>query len=141
MNIQFKNTVTAEEYNKLRKEVGWHPLENHQAERGLNNSYYIIAASIKNCIIGFVRVISDGGYMALIVDVMVSPKYQGKGIGSILMKNAMNYIKTNLADGLTVMINIMAVQGKENFYKKFGFIERPNNMDGAGMHLWLNPFN
>lgn len=140
MDIDFINTVTVEEYNNLRKNVGWSPLEIHQAERGLRNSYYIIAASVQNSIVGLLRVISDGGYMALIVDVMVAPEYQGKGIGSMLIKNAMNYIETNLANGLTVMINIMAVQGKENFYKKFGFIERPNNNNGAGMHLWLNPF-
>jgi hypothetical protein len=34
------------------------------------------------------------------------------------------------------MINLMAARGKEGFYKKFGFIERPNDEKGAGMSQW-----
>jgi hypothetical protein len=35
------------------------------------------------------------------------------------------------------MVNLMAAQGKEGFYKKFGFAERPNDGHGAGMSLWI----
>ena len=31
----------------------------------------------------------------------------------------------------------MAAKGKEEFYKKFGFIDRPNENFGCGMHKWL----
>lgn len=78
--------------------------------------------------------------MALIADVMVSTEFQGRGIGRMIMEQMMGFIRENLADGLTVMVNLMSVKGKEGFYRKFGFIERPNEKDGAGMHLWLNPF-
>lgn len=37
------------------------------------------------------------------------------------------------------MVNLMAAKGKEPFYKKFGFIERPNDKHGAGMIQYLKP--
>jgi len=36
-----------------------------------------------------------------------------------------------------VKIVLVASKGKESFYRKFDFIERPNDTDGAGMHLWV----
>lgn len=37
----------------------------------------------------------------------------------------------------TTHICLMAVKGKEEFYKKFGFVERPNENFGCGMHQWI----
>jgi len=36
-----------------------------------------------------------------------------------------------------LMVNLMAAPNKEGFYKKFGFIERPNENMGAGMVMYL----
>jgi len=38
-------------------------------------------------LIGFGRAISDGAYQAAIYDCAVLPEYQGKGIGTTIMKN------------------------------------------------------
>ncbi len=140
MTVELRHTITPEDYNLLRKAVGWSPLEFRQAEKGLLNTYYLVAAYSEDGIIGLARLISDGGYMALIADVMVSTEFQDRGIGRMIMEHMMDFIRENLADGLTVMVNLMSVKGKEGFYKQFGFTERPNEKDGAGMHLWLNPF-
>jgi len=138
MEIKFKNMIDVETYNKLRETVGWNPLAPQQAQRGLEHSYCIVAEA-EHKTAGMLRILSDNGYMAFIADVMVFPEYQGKGIGTALMEKAMDHIRTE-SRGLTVIINLMAVQGKESFYTKFGFIERPNSSDGAGMHQWINPF-
>jgi len=37
----------------------------------------------------------------------------------------------------TVFVNLMAAKGQESFYKQFGFEERPNEKDGAGMAQWV----
>jgi GNAT superfamily N-acetyltransferase len=83
------------------------------------------------------RVISDGAYIAYIADVLVLPEYQGRGIGRELMNRVMLYIKGNAVAGEKVYVNLMAAKGKEGFYKRFGFIERPSEQHGAGMNLWL----
>ncbi len=84
------------------------------------------------------RVISDGGYVALIADVIVMPEFQGMGIGKTIMKMVMEYFSGILEEGDKIFINLMAAKGRESFYKQFGFIERPNDELGSGMTQWLS---
>ena len=136
--IKFKNTINVEDYLCLRKAVGWPQLNERQAETGLRNSAFIVTAYDMEVPVGTARLITDGGYMALLVDVMVRPDYQGKGIGSQIINQVMNYIEAFTSDGSCLMVNLMATAGKENFYEKFHFVERPNETMGAGMVRWFN---
>lgn len=36
-----------------------------------------------------------------------------------------------------VMVSLLASKGKESFYNTFGFVDRPNESFGCGMHQWL----
>ena len=87
--------------------------------------------------IGLVRVLWDYGYVVYIADVIVRPEFQGQGLGRVLMNNAMDFIKSQLKPGYKVMVSLMAAKGKEEFYKKFDFIERPSEKYGCGMCQWL----
>jgi hypothetical protein len=49
----------------------------------------------------------------------------------------MTYINDRLEPNEVSHICLMAAKGKEGFYKKFGFEERPNDKSGAGMTLWI----
>ena len=68
---------------------------------------------------------------------IVHPDYQGQGLGRTLMNDAMAYIKSLVKPGYKVMVSLMAAQGKEDFYKKFGFITRPDETHGSGMCQWI----
>ncbi len=83
------------------------------------------------------RVISDGGYVVYIADVIVNPVYQGMQVGRLMMDDIMSFIKNSLAINGPVMVNLMAAKDKEGFYKNHGFITRPNEETGAGMFLWV----
>lgn len=62
------------------------------------------------------------------------PEYQGKGIGKKLMDKIMGYFdRRGIRDA---MIGLMAAKGKEGFYKKYGFMTRPNKKHGAGMCIF-----
>lgn len=137
MNIELKHSLTVEEYNTLRRSVDWKEIPEEQAKRGLSNTYYLTAAVLNGETIGLARVISDGGYVAYIADVIVNQEYQGKGVGRMILNDVMDYIKNVLSGGETVMVILVAAKGKEEFYEKFGFIKRPNEQYGAGMTLWL----
>ncbi|SHJ52235.1 Acetyltransferase (GNAT) domain-containing protein [Anaerocolumna jejuensis DSM 15929] len=137
MNIELKHSLTVEEYNALRLSVDWKEIPEEQAKRGLSNTYYLTAAVLNGETIGLARVISDGGYVAYIADVIVNQEYQGKGVGRMILNDVMDYIKNVLSGGETVMVILVAAKGKEEFYEKFGFIKRPNEQYGAGMTLWL----
>lgn len=47
----------------------------------------------------------------------------------------MEYITSTYPPGSSV--GLMSAKGKEDFYKKFGFMERPNESYGAGMIQYL----
>ncbi len=135
MNITYTNTITVENYNSLLKSVGWKEQLPEQAKVGLSGSI-IFTAECDGIPVGLTRIVTDGAYIAIIVDVIVCPSFQGKGIGKSLMQRALDYLKSNLPSGWFVNISLMAAKGKEGFYEQFGFIQRPNERFGNGMSLW-----
>lgn len=136
--ITYRSHIPEKDYNDIRDAVGWKRLDPQQSETGLKNSAYVTAAWDGEKPVGMARVISDGGYMMLIVDVMVYPQYQGKGIGRRLLTNINDWIDDISKDGRCIMVNLMATSNNEPFYEKFGFIRRPNDHMGAGMVKWIN---
>ncbi|MNF13919.1 hypothetical protein D3C80_2159280 [compost metagenome] len=53
------------------------------------------------------------------------------GLGSKIMTELMEYVTRTYPSGS--LVGLMSAKGKENFYKRFGFIDRPNEVYGAGM--------
>lgn len=136
-NIRYDHNLEVADYNKLRASAGWGTMPEKQAQAGLNRSDFVIAAKNDHETIGMSRVLTDGGCVALILDVVVLPQYQGHGIGRALMQAVMAYIEGRIDEGEVSHICLMAAKGKEGFYKKFGFEERPNDKSGAGMTKWI----
>jgi len=133
MNITYTNTISVEDCNKLRNSAGWPQMHSDQIKIGLKNSAFIIAAKDGETTIGMARIVSDGGYVVFIVDVLVLPEYQRKGIGKTMMGEIMEYIRDNLKDGYCIQVDLMAAKGKERFYEEFGFVKRPDDNFGCGM--------
>lgn len=138
MNMIFSNTITVEQYNGLRKAVGWDEIQEELAEKGLKNSAFITVLNDNSIPIGMARVVTDFGYSVLIADVIVHPDYQGNGFGREILTKVMAYIHQNIGPGQKKAIHLLAARGKEGFYKKFGFAERPNDKYGAGMSQWIS---
>ena len=136
MDITITNSISAEEYLGLRQAVGWSVFPLEQAEAGLQNSH-VICFRDKEKAVALGRVIWDHGYSVLISDVIVAPEYQGQGLGRKLMEAIMSYLRSLLKPGYRIMISLMAAENKQGFYKKFGFIERPSELFGPGMHQWI----
>lgn len=137
--IAFKDEIPEKEYNDMREGAGWRRLGAEQAKNGIENSAYLISAWDGDRLVGFARVISDMGYIFLIVDVIVIPEYQGKGIGTDLIKHIESWLKELKKQRPTMMVYLMAAEGKEGFYERFGFRRRPGeNHMGAGMSMWLD---
>lgn len=134
--IIYEDYISVEDYNRLRDSVGWNKIKPERAEVGLKNSI-CFAAYDDETAIGLARIITDGGYVTAIYDVIVHPDYQKQGIGKDLMNLVMEYIGNTLDVGENQMICLFSAKGKEAFYKKFGFQERPNEELGAGMTQWV----
>ena len=135
--IQYNSTITSEEYMELRRKVGWCEFPLEEAQAGIDNSYMVLCARDEGKAVGVMRLLWDGGYIAFLSDVIVDPKYQGQGIGAALVRGAIERIKKDMKPGYKVKFNLMSAKGKEGFYEKFGFKERPNDECGAGMDQWI----
>ncbi len=133
--ILVKRQTTPEEFILLRKAVGWNCPPIEVVEKGLQGNLFSVCAELDGRIIGHGRIIGDGAFTLYIQDIIILPEYQRQGIGMMIMGAVMEHIKQNYGKG--TMVNLMAAKGKEDFYKKFGFFDRPKDNFGAGMTQFL----
>lgn len=137
MNIELIEAIpTVAEYKELRHAVGWGLVDDHSLGRGLDSSIYTVLAKTGERTIGMGRIVGDGAIFFLIVDIIVTPEFQGQGIGKAIVQKVMDWIKTNGPEGSTVWL--FAVEGREGFYEKFGFKRRPMEGYGSGMQWFWN---
>lgn len=136
-DYEITNSLTPEEYMELRKLVGWGMFPLEQAAEGLKNSFILVCFRVDGKPVAIGRAVSDHGYVVYIADVIVVPEYQGQGLGRKVMEYLLEQIKASLKPGYKVMISLLAAKGKEEFYNKFGFVDRPNEAFGCGMHQWI----
>lgn len=136
--ICYGHDLTVGEYRDLRVSVGWSALSERQAAAVVQNSSYFIAARAEGRIVGMARLVSDGGYVAYIADVVVRPDFQGKGIGKAMMTMILRHIRESAMPGERILACLMAAKDREPFYEGLGFSVRPNGQLGAGMSLWID---
>ena len=137
--IKYVEGIDINAYLKLRKTTPWNQIPEHQAIIGIKNAAYSVSAINKNNeTVGIARLVSDGGYVRYISDVIVMPEYQAMGIGKTMIEKIMTHIKETMNEGDTVIVSLMCALGKEGFYNKFGFETRPNETYGAGMTQWIH---
>ncbi len=127
---------SAEEFNYLTKSVGWGIRENNIVEEALKNTLYSLCVYDDNKLIGYGRIIGDKTIFLYIQDIMVIPEYQHKHIGTGIMENLLTKINEYKKINPNIRTYLGASKGKESFYKKFGFISRPNEELGSGMILY-----
>jgi ribosomal protein S18 acetylase RimI-like enzyme len=124
-----ERTPTIEEYFALRKGVGWMLFEEEMTAKGLANALFSVCILHQGKVIGCGRVVGDGGLYFYVQDIIVSPDFQGKGLGKRLMQAIMAYLEINARPG--AFIGLMAAKGTNDFYDQFGFAVRP--LDQPGM--------
>lgn len=122
---------TAEEFVELRAACGWGVVEPTIAERALAAG--LVSAVARDCgrLAGFGRVVGDGVLYFYLQDVIVRPEFRGQGVGRLIVEALLDEVLRQAPVGAT--IGLMAAEGKEGFYEKFGFTRRPTDRLGAGM--------
>lgn len=127
-----ENVLCFEDYCQLRESVDWLLFSKEQTQEALNNSLYTVIAVNENQTVGMGRLIGDGMYY-MIVDIVVHPNYQEKGIGTNITNMLVEYVKTKTPIGGRSSIQLIAEKGKEKFYEKVGFKRIPHDYCGSGM--------
>ena len=134
--IILEEIPSAKDYNKLTDKVGWGVREEKIVENALKNSLYCVTVYSSNELIGFGRIIGDKTIFLYIQDVMVTPEYQNKKIGTQIMKKLLEKINEFKAGNPNIRTYLGASKGKEDFYKRFGFKTRKEANLGEGMILF-----
>ncbi len=127
-----ENSLTYQEYIALRSSVGWNNFAEEQVSDSIRNSLYTITAVDDNRTIAMGRLIGDGIYY-LIVDIVVNPEFQGRGIGSKIIDMLLAYVDAKTPIGGRSSVQLIAEKGKEEFYIKRGFKLIPHDFCGSGM--------
>ena len=132
MNFTTVNrSPTVDEYNALRSLAQWPTFQEPLVRKALANSLYCVCIELDDVIVGMGRIAGDNAIYLHILDVIVHPAYQRKGIGTLIMNALMGYVDTVASKNTN--IGLMCSKGREEFYKGFGFITRPDEKFGAGM--------
>lgn len=83
--------------------------------------------------VGFGRVIGDGGLFYEVVDVAVLPEHQGLGLGAGIVERLMSYLRDNAASG--AFVSLHAGRGVSGLYERYGFEARPPETPGMSRVL------
>nr|WP_304430323.1 GNAT family N-acetyltransferase [uncultured Acetatifactor sp.] len=134
MMIEIHDNINVDEYNKLRVEVGWEIKNPLIVEKAIRNSTIIKKATYDSKTVGMARAIGDG-MSYLLVDVVVSSKYQKQGIGKKLVNSIIDAIKNETMAGEYSTINLISIRGMEKFYESCGFEAVPFGYNGKGMRI------
>ena len=127
-----ENELTCEDYCRLRTSVGWNNWAEEQVRRALGRSLHTVTAVEQGRTVAMARLVGDGIYSTL-VDVVVQPEHQGKGIGRHMVSLLLDRLQKELPAGGRGSVQLIAEPGKEPFYERLGFRRLPHESCGSGM--------
>ena len=133
ITIRKQEIVKLEDVLHLYQAVGWTNYTNQpqMLEQSLAHSLAIYVARDGEEIVGLVRLVGDGFSSVFVQDLIVLPSYQRRGIGSDLMKEALEDYK----DAYQVQLVTDQTEKNLGFYRSLGF-ETLSTYDCTGM-IWV----
>ncbi len=92
MEIREYRAYREHEIEKLYASVGWTAYTEDLAalKRGFGKSLCVLAAYDGDELLGIIRTVGDGETILFIQDILVSPAYQRKGIGTALVREILD---------------------------------------------------
>ena len=119
ITIKKQEIVKLEDVLHLYQAVGWTNYTNQpqMLEQALSHSLVIYLALDGDAVVGLIRLVGDGFSSVLVQDLIVLPSYQRQGIGSSLMKEALEDYK----DAYQVQLVTEHTERTLGFYRSMGF--------------------
>ncbi|MGI5899185.1 MAG: GNAT family N-acetyltransferase [Christensenellales bacterium] len=104
---------------ELYKSVGWtnYSSRPEMLKLAYENSLLVLGAYFKGRLVGVIRLVGDGHSIVYIQDIIVLPQYQRRGIGSSLLRRALEHFP----DVYQTVLLTDAGTATEGFYKSLGF--------------------
>ena len=119
ISVRKQDVVKLEDVLHLYQAVGWTNYTNQpqMLEQALSHSLVIYVALDGDAVVGLIRLVGDGFSSVLVQDLIVLPIYQRQGIGSLLMKEALE----NYKDAYQVQLVTDQTERTLGFYRSMGF--------------------
>lgn len=118
------------ELEELCDAVGWSRRPLRKVKKAIAHSFLVVTlweqVGNRRRLIGFSRATSDHAFNATIWDVVVSPNYQGKGLGKSLMKQMIKKLRAEDISNITLFADPQVVE----FYRTLGFMVDPEGIKG-----------
>ena len=137
ITIKKQEIVKLEDVLHLYQVAGWtnYTHQPEMLEQALSHSLVIYVALDGDAVVGLIRLVGDGFSSVLVQDLIVLPSYQRQGIGSALMKQALEDFKE------VYQVQLATEQTEKNvgFYRSMGF-ETLSTYNYIGM-TWMNRKN
>ncbi|HEX0252603.1 TPA: GNAT family N-acetyltransferase [Streptococcus pneumoniae] len=134
ITIKKQEIVKLEDVLHLYQAVGWtnYTHQPQMLEQALSHSLVIYLALDGDAVVGLIRLVGDGFSSVFVQDLIVLPSYQRQGIGSSLMKQALEDFK----EAYQVQLATEQTEKNVGFYRFMGF-ETLSTYDCTGM-IWVN---
>ena len=119
ITIKKQEIVKLEDVLHLYQAVGWtnYTHQPEMLEQALSHSLVIYVALDGDAVVGLIRLVGDGFSSVFVQDLIVLPSYQRQGIGSALMKEALEDYK----DAYQVQLVTDQTERTLGFYRSMGF--------------------
>src|SRR4051812_1479922 len=104
------------DYINIRLAAGLSRKSEEAAKIGLAHSLFAVVVYHDDRPIGIGRVIGDGGCFFEVTDMAVVPAHQKRGVGDMIMRAIMEYLRGNAPK--TAYVSLMADHGTPHFYRR-----------------------
>jgi ribosomal protein S18 acetylase RimI-like enzyme len=110
-----------EQYLDLRKRGGLSAFSLAGAQKAMQASYFCVLLQHAGETIGMGRIVGDGGCFFQIVDIVVAPEHQRRGLGRMIMTALMDHLRANAPP--RAYVSLIADIPANKLYEQFGFAE------------------
>ena len=116
--VRSTEDVDWDQVSNLFRTVSWSYRDPKALERAFNRSTHVRFARYKGRVVACGRTLDDGEFYAMVVDLVVDPAFQGKGIGSRILRELKDATES------FIFTTLISAVGKEPFYQKQGWLRQ-----------------
>lgn len=124
----FYEKPKAEDYVSLRIRSGMGNRDLERSRIAISNSLFTVSLYDEEKLIGFGRIIGDGGITYIVSDIMVDENYRRKGFANQIMKELNQYFEENTFEDSYICL--IANSPADLLYNKYKFEYLPTNKCG-----------
>ena len=133
--MEIKNYINLNDYQNIRKEIGWNDLMDSQIQRAIDNSMFNVSIYENGECLGVGRIVGDKTLKGMLTDIMVPPRAQGKGVGKLIVTTLIKQLEDMVQEGESFQLEASPTSGNRDFYIKCGLKYKPQNQDGV--YIWI----